>query len=91
MKYKVGDRVEAIGFIYGSIPMGSRGTVCEVGPLDLGIRWDEHMGVCHSCNGACDYGHGFYVLRRDVRKIEDFEDVAFSFDETRFMKMMGYR
>lgn len=36
MRRNIGDRIESIRLIDGVIPRGSKGTVCEVGILDIG-------------------------------------------------------
>ena len=75
MRYNIGDRIESIRLIDGVIPRGSKGTVCEVGILDIGVRFDTYMACCHSCNGACDNGHGFYVNYGSVRKIDGDNEI----------------
>lgn len=75
MRHNIGDRIESIRLIDGVIPRRSKGTVCEVGILDIGVRFDTYMACCHSCNGACDNGHGFYVNYGSVRKIDGDNEI----------------
>lgn len=59
--YKVGDRVINLS----GPKMFAKATVCYVGKNDIGIAYDEPIGV-HNCEGHCEEGHGCWVSESDL-------------------------
>ena len=64
MKFKVGDRVRAIGDVDKVDLTGKTGTVIEIRNTcyDIGVEFDEKFFWGHSCNGNgkngyCRYGN----------------------------------
>ncbi len=65
MKYKVGDRVEAVE-IFGPIKQRDTGTVREVHDIGtIGVEWDKKIADDFSWNG-----HGYYVSEWILRLTE---------------------
>lgn len=59
--YKVGDRVINLS----GPKMFAKATVCYVGENDIGIAYDEPIGV-YNCGGHCEEGHGYWVIESDL-------------------------
>lgn len=86
MRFKVGDRVEAIvdhpsrsAYIYA----GDSGTVREVyDSIDAGVEWDNKFPDGHSCSGHCKEGYGWYVRQREIRPEAR---ISCDIDETSFL------
>ena len=79
-KFRKGDRVYAL---YDnpsgnkSIQAGYTGTVVDIYPDEIGVRWDEEIMEGHNCNGYCETGHGWYVREKAIEffipENDDFE------------------
>lgn len=91
MKFReleVGDRVVLVSpHVNDSIPVGSRGTVIEIGLNGdgslsyIGVAFDKYLGL-HSCEGMCEKGHGywfFYSEENLFEREESVEEVSLQF------------
>lgn len=91
--FNVGDRVECIVDHPDDNKLllaGYFGTVCvlDSGPHCVGVCWDEEIGG-HSCWGACEYGHGWWMRPSEIELYQECDDEPFSFDEQEFKALLG--
>lgn len=90
-EFKVGDRVVCIeDNPYGNedIFVGSTGTVCvEDCDGDVGVCWDDKIDAGHDCDGACEYGFGWYVYPDNI-ELDTEAYKPFEFDEDEFNKLV---
>lgn len=68
--FKIGDRVQLTGSYYGR-KIWEIGTVLELDTCALCVEFDEYQEKSHSLCGSCDDGHGLYVSRKLLEKIEN--------------------
>jgi hypothetical protein len=66
-EFQVGDRIECVKE-YNRISVGMQGVIVEVSFANIGVSWDNFTKG-HSCNGKCDAGTGYYIMRNNVRLI----------------------
>ncbi len=57
--FKIGDRV-LVTKQFGLLFPGDTGVVVAVGGY-IGVRFDRWNSSFHTCQGACDPGHGYYL------------------------------
>jgi len=99
--FQVGDRVIVIADRLASgnrsICRGDIGTVCHIPGVFynkehgetylVGIRFDECVSG-HDCEGACEFGHGWYIRDYEISRLVDIErdypDVEIATDEELF-------
>ena len=77
MEFKIGDRVTVqeeygpVGYNRDGVPCQQRtglsGTVCVLPPYlnGVGVRFDSFIDG-HDCDGHCEYGYGWFVLKNYV-------------------------
>ena len=71
-QYEVGDHVVYTGIGWEKpedIERGETGTIVELFPTTVGVSWDKKGRGRHNCDGNCQWGHGWYVRRAEVRLI----------------------
>lgn len=75
-KFKVGDRVRNIGYLYTGLDIGDTGTI--VGDMtkskdywDYAVQLDKEKRVFHDCAGKAKRFHGLYFIEKDLALIED--------------------
>lgn len=71
---KVGDRVKYIVNSASDVEFGEEGvvvTIDSVGIADMGVRFDKFNNKRHSLSGMCEKGHGYWVYKKHIKKIED--------------------
>lgn len=75
---KVGDRVKYIVNSASDVEFGEEGvvvTIDSVGIADMGVRFDKFNNKRHSLSGMCEKGHGYWVYKEHIKKIEDTKDL----------------
>lgn len=68
---KVGDRVEYTETTYPYLT-GRRGTIKAINNeyyTNYAVEFDEHFDGGHTCDGRCKIGHGFYVYKKEFKKL----------------------
>lgn len=81
--FRIGDKVCAS--VNGpdgndNIHIGDTGTVCIVSEnnIRIGVEWENH--VCgHDCDGACEYGFGWWVDNTSI-ELDELNDVDITDD-----------
>jgi hypothetical protein len=66
-EFQVGDRIECVNK-YSYISVGMQGVIVKVSSLNIGVSWDNFTKG-HGCDGNCDIGTGYYIMRDNVRLI----------------------
>ena len=80
MDFEIGDRVRSLIDDGSGLYYGEYGTVIEVERHGIPIvRWDEFNQTRHTADERVEYGHGWFVFKRDavelVEEAEDFGDL----------------
>lgn len=75
-KFKVGDRVKNIGYVYRGLGIGDTGKIVgvtegSVGSCDYAVQLDKGYRIFHNCNGMAKNNHCLYLPEKDLALIED--------------------
>ncbi len=73
-KFKIGDRVRAIGMIDHVNLTGMTGMVVSfgAGSHNIGVQFDDQFSDGHRCNGASFYGRGRYAAKFELEFEENY-------------------
>lgn len=74
-KFKVGDRVKNIGYVYRGLGIGDTGTIVgvikdSVGRCDYAVQLDKGCRIFNNCNGRAKNNHGLCLPEKDIALIE---------------------
>lgn len=68
--FSIGDRVKIKNLTWNpneSLMPGDLGTVvCANGKWSVGVCWDKKFRRGHTCDGACERHHGWYVNNSEI-------------------------
>lgn len=66
---------------------GITGTVVTT-LFDVGVRWDfdKPDDSCHSLDGACEHGYGWWV---PAETLLPFEEVSVAIDQSKLLTLLG--
>ena len=74
-KFKVGDRVRNIGYVYSGLDIGDTGTIVWIikdlpTHYDYAVQLDKKHSNFHNCGGKAKDDHGLYFYEKDLALIE---------------------
>jgi len=69
--FKIGDKVEALGFVDGVDLIGKRGKVIvlKINRYDLGVEFDESIRGGHDCTGLGKNRHCRYGITGEFKRL----------------------
>ena len=90
MDFELGDHVVCV-VSYGNVEVGETGTlvVFEDYAPEYGVRWDNKNDRRHNCQGHCENKHGWYVNRRNIKKVTAPDLGEFVYDTDLFTGLFG--
>jgi hypothetical protein len=77
-EFRIGDGVECITDDLSFVNFGERGIVVTIDEerfASIGVRLDDFNVNRHSLNGICENGHGCWIFKDFIKKIEDAKEL----------------